>query len=399
MGISRGFRALVSLLLAYVVAMAMLATLWPLDFQATPHGWSLETSLEDLALNLALLAPVAFMWRLAGLHRRWPYDLDALALGCGFSLLLECLQTLLPSRCSSPTDVFTNALGAWAGAAAHTRARPWLERRLIDQLCLMQPLAKVAFLTLPLVTLQALTSTRSAGAWNMAPLLVFVAFLGAALARHRLTHGHSLSHMQSVAHALVFSAALALVSAPLSLRFPREGLELASMSALAFWLTIRHGVQMPAGERRVEVVAVRRGLPWFGLYIAMIGYQRFIPGDEYSAQGAARGLSVLRDVAAFTVLGYVVSQLHARSGAPGWRARAMVGAYTLSACLVFALLRASVGALDPTELLMLGGVAALGAAVHRAELRMIKAWRSRESLRPHSPAGESGFPNDLLRLS
>jgi len=203
--------------------MAMLATLLPLDFQMTPHGWSLETSLEDLALNLALLAPIAFLWRLAGRQNRWPYDLDALALGCGFSLFLECLQLLLPTRCSSPTDVITNALGAWAGAAAYTRVRPWLERRLIDQLCLMQPLAKVVFLTLPLVSLQALTSTRTGGAWHMLPLVTFTAFLGSALARHRLTRAGELRPRHSIRYALAFCAGLGLVAAPLWLRFRVRG--------------------------------------------------------------------------------------------------------------------------------------------------------------------------------
>lgn len=386
-----------SLLLAYVAAMAMLATLWPLDFQTTPHGWNLETSAEDLALNLALLAPIAFLWRLSGLYRRWPYDLDALALGCGFSLVLECLQLFLPTRCSSPTDVITNALGAWAGAAAYTRVQPWLERRLIDQLCLMQPLAKVVFLTLPLVSLQALTSTRAGGAWHMLPLAIFTAFLGSALARHRLTRAGELQAHQSVRYALIFAAGLGLVAAPLWLRFPVEGLKLALVSALAAWLTFNHGVHMPAGERRIEVVAVRRGLPWFGVYIAMTGYQHFVGTDEYSAEGAARGLTVLRDVAAFTVLGYVVSQLHARSGRPGWRAQVMVGAHTLMACLVFAVLRSWVGTIDRGELLMFVGVAALGAAVHRAELRVIRAWRVRDSLRPNSPTVDSEFPAQIAR--
>ncbi|HKO53932.1 MAG TPA: hypothetical protein VJV79_39765, partial [Polyangiaceae bacterium] len=83
---------LATLLLAYVIGMAALATLWPLDFTWQPLEVLLGTTVEDVILNLGLLLPAGFLWRLAHPIRRAPKCLDVLALGVCLSALLEALQ-------------------------------------------------------------------------------------------------------------------------------------------------------------------------------------------------------------------------------------------------------------------------------------------------------------------
>ena len=45
---SERLSGLAGLLLGYVVGMAALATLWPLDFRVHPHAWMVQGTFEDV---------------------------------------------------------------------------------------------------------------------------------------------------------------------------------------------------------------------------------------------------------------------------------------------------------------------------------------------------------------
>ncbi|HKU39575.1 MAG TPA: VanZ family protein, partial [Polyangiales bacterium] len=134
------------MLLAYVVGMAALATLWPFEFRPFAGHWIAESTVEDVLLNLGLLAPAGFLWRIAQPGRRLVASLDALALGALLSALLESVQLFLPARCASPTDVFMNAVGAWAGACLHDALRRRYADAWLVRVCLTLPLTKLLYL-------------------------------------------------------------------------------------------------------------------------------------------------------------------------------------------------------------------------------------------------------------
>lgn len=80
-------------------------------------GMDLTTSyavLEFLA-NIVLFAPLGLLVAVA-----WPQSRAwrVILLGCAVSVLIEVVQTLLPSRVPTPADVAANTLGAGAGYLA-----------------------------------------------------------------------------------------------------------------------------------------------------------------------------------------------------------------------------------------------------------------------------------------
>jgi hypothetical protein len=388
-GASRGGVAAVSsfaaLLLAYVVGMAALATLWPFDFRFRSPRWTLESSPEDLVLNLGLLLPAGFLWRLARPKARLPANLDVLALGLAVSAVLEGLQMFLP-RSASPTDILMNGLGAWAGAALYGR----LDRSWVDRICLALPLTKVLYLTLPLVALQALAAKgRYAAAVTLLPIAVFSASIAAEIYRKRA----SATVPGATRFASSFSALFNLAALPLWARMPRQATVLVPITFGLAWLALRIAPKLPPGERRIEQIALRRALPSLGAFLFLIALPRFA-GDLGELSGSAAGMYVLRDAAAFSVLGYVFSQLHGR-GRFGPRAESRAAVLALATTVLFGAVRSWELASELPELGMLVAAGTLGAAIHREELTVIRALRG---LRSDRPSNQPPLPKTATSL-
>ena len=119
------------LLLAYVL-LVVYASLHPFSgwrdqgvsaFAYLAGAWPRYITAFDLITNFAAFLPLGFLAVLA-LH---PLLRGAVALvatiltGCTLSLLLEALQTYLPSRIPSNLDLATNGLGVFAGAGLALR--------------------------------------------------------------------------------------------------------------------------------------------------------------------------------------------------------------------------------------------------------------------------------------
>jgi glycopeptide antibiotics resistance protein len=363
--------SLAALLLAYVVGMAALATLWPFDFRFRFPRWVLETSPSDVALNLGLLFPAGFLWRLARPKAILPSNLDVLGLGFLLSGLLEGLQMFLP-RCASPTDILMNGLGAWAGAALYSR----LDRSWVDRICLALPLTKVLYLTVPLIGLQAIAARgRYAAAGTLIPIAAFSASIAAEIYRKRAGAAPAASHF-----VLSFAALFNLAALPLWTRMPRQAVVLVPVTIAFAWLALRVAPKLPPGERRIEQIALRRALPSLGAFLVLIALPRFA-GDLGELAGSAAGMYVLRDAAAFSVLGYVFSQLHGR-GRFGPRAESRAVVLALVTTALFGAARSWELASELPELAMLVAAGTLGAAIHRAEVTVIRALRGLRSDRP-----------------
>ena len=380
------------MLLGYVVGLAALATLSPFDFDFLhPHGYDWQTSLSDVALNLAFLFPAGFLLRLSRPERVWPVCLDALALGAGVSVLLELTQAFLPSRVTSPTDVLTNALGCWAGGVAHSRIGPFLDRRLQKQLSLHLPLANLLYLAVPLLSLDALATRQ---AYDMAPelpLALFLAFIAAGLYKHRL-EGAATPFPNWFACAI--GAVFAIGYMPMCVRSSQLWAASSLGMVVTTRLVIAFGTRLPSTERRFVPRTIQRALPWFAMYLLALGARaqlaEWLPlaasADESALEGGQiAAIGLLRDVTAFTLLGYLGSELQARSSAGLGRILVRIFALAMPLVIGFAWLSLGLHAagLEARLALLSTGVMA-GAIIHRAQLGLVRSW-SRTTQRPAPP--------------
>lgn len=358
--------------------MAALATLWPFDFRSRSPRWILDTNPSDVALNLGLLFPAGFLWRLTRPKALLPVNIDVLGLGLALSAVLESLQMFLP-RCASPTDILMNGLGAWAGATLYTR----LDRSWVDRICLALPLTKVLYLTVPLIGLQAIAAKgRYAAAVTLIPIAVFSASIAAEVYRRRAAAPWRF--------VVAFAALFNLAALPLWARMPRQALVLVPITLACAWLALRIAPKLPAGERRIEQIALRRALPSLGGFLLLIALPRFA-GDLGELSGSAAGMYVLRDAAAFSVLGYVFSQLHGR-GRFGPRAESRAVVLALATTALFGAVRSWQLVSELPELGMLVAAGTLGAAIHRAEVTVIRALRG---MRSDRPSGQPPVPTTV----
>lgn len=376
-------------LLCYVLGLAALATLSPFDFDPSnrfDYTWS--TTRSDIALNLAFLFPVGFLLRLARSDRGWPWALDALALGVVVSGALELLQLFLPSRVTSPTDVLTNGLGAWAGGSAHMRIGRYLDRRLQRQLSLHLPLANLLYLSFPLLSLDGLSTHRWDGCLPVIALSLFVAEIAAGLYKHRLEGGGG-------QFANAFSCSIGLLFGigymPIVVGSFAAWLGSVVFAALSTRFVIAFGTRLPATERRFVPVTILRAAPFFLVYVLLLGSHPFIGslleldrpfGRSIIHGGQVVALALLRDVTAFTLLGYLGSELQARAPDPAPRIFARVFVVAVPAAILVGGLSAlvnDIAAISQIGLLLLAAFA--GGLIHRAQLRLVRSW-SRNSHRP-----------------
>jgi glycopeptide antibiotics resistance protein len=382
--IDPGLARFAAVLLAYVIALAALATLSPFDFTwSEPHGYSFETTRSDVALNLAFLFPVGFLLRLARGGRGARYCLDALGLGLGLSIVLESLQAFLPSRVTSPTDVLTNGLGAWAGALVHSQVGTWLDRRLQKQLSLHLPLANILYLVVPLLALDALASGPAYDCILELPLALFMAHLAGALYVHRLIGAAS---PFANWYALAIGGLFGVGYLPMCARSPQLCAALALMCALFTRIAIAVHARAPTRERRFVLATIRSASPWFGLYLIGLAISPWLSlwlpplelaGDAALEGGQANAVRVLRDVAAFTLLGYLISELHARSPHGAWVVLARVLVVSGSTAGFFCTMDLALGvelrAFGELGILFVGAALA-GALIHRSQLRLVRSW-------------------------
>jgi glycopeptide antibiotics resistance protein len=304
-------------LLFYVLGLAGLATLSPFDFDlANPFHYTWVTTRTDVALNLAFLFPVGFLLRLARSERAWPWALDALALGVLVSCTLELTQLLLPSRCTSPTDVITNGLGAWAGGAAHIRIGRYLDRRLQRQLSLHLPLANLLYLSFPLLALEGLSTASWDGCLPVLAFTLFVAEIAAGLYKHRLEGtGKPFANAFSCAIGLSFGIAympIVVSSLPIWLGS-------AAFAGLSTRFVITFGTKLPATERRFVPATIKRAAPFLLLYVLLLGAHGFLASHWHLDHVLGRSMVHGGQVFAMALLRDVTAPNH-RAGARGRRA-------------------------------------------------------------------------------
>jgi hypothetical protein len=362
-GVARG-------MLAYALAVALLATLAPFDFRlAEWRRLAVMLLADDVLRNLLLLFPAGFLYALAERGR----PARALGLGLAFGLAVELAQLFLPTRHPNLIDVLANGLGAWGGALAEQRLRGRLARLLTDELVLELPLTGALYLLAPLLMVHALASHAALHAWLIVLLALFAAPIAAALYRERVAHTAALSRARFVLYA---TSVFVIAALPALLRRPWPVLAATVVLGLALLPGLRDS-RAASAQRRFEARTAGRALPWFVLYLAGL---TLVPRP--SGQAVAGNLSALRLVeacAALTVLGYLLSELSARRHGSGTLRAAVVFALGAAVGVLFELSRSTheLGVLlRPAAL----GLAALaGAHLHAAQVRLVQSLRQRRA--------------------
>jgi hypothetical protein len=304
------------------------------------------------------------------------------------SCALELSQLFLPSRCTSPTDVLTNGLGAWAGGIAHARIGRYLDRRLQRQLSLHLPLANLLYLSFPLLSLDGLSTHSWDGCLPDLALALFIAEIAAGLYKHRLEGS---AKPFANAFACTIGCVFGIGYMPIVVGSPLVWVASVIGAAALTRFVIAFGTRLPATERRFVRFTIQRAAPFLLLYVVLIGAHTWIgsiwPSNHALGRSIIRGaqvaaLALLRDVTAFTLLGYLGSELQARSSDSTLRIFGRVALVAVPAALFVGGIRAeafSVAALGPVALLVAGMLA--GGLIHRAQLRLVRSW-SRTTQRP-----------------
>jgi hypothetical protein len=438
-------RAVLALMVGVVlvITLAPFVFRWPgaahVTFWASDgpwHGWF------DVVANVALFTPLGFIAALTrAVGRPGPVAAGApapsrLALvrafaspavaGAAVSVLIELVQCFEPGRYPSPTDVCSNTLGAWAGAALYRRlaARLGVDSPVVGRLALELPVVGLVYLVLPLLTLAGTTAgagpvtavvawpPQLGGAGAMwAPdavlagavepralaLVALAAFggtlLGTVQRRHLGPQGLTRARATAGLAALWFGAG-ALPAALTSPRAYLAGVVAAAGAAWAVGRGARTGVR--AVERRFEGEALARGAPWLAAYLLLLPL-----GDTAGPFGRLSILRDLEEATAFATLGYVLAEA---SGRREWRAREAAWRVALAAAALSgavlaarAVMGAGGGAASPAlAVAVRTGVAVYGAALYhlqRAHVRALVAARAGRAAAPTAVPEPTRLPS------
>jgi VanZ family protein len=376
-GVARG-------LLGYAVAVALLATLAPFDFDYVPgRGMHVLFLLDDVLRNLLLLFPAGFLCALSGEPRLGSGTLRVLGLGLALGLAVELAQLLLPGRHSNLVDVLANGAGAWAGALAAQQLDHRLQRLLSEELLLELPVTGSLYLLASLLIVHTFAGggTRVV---STALLGLSAAPVAAALYRERLQRTTALPVWRFVVHAgLVFAAAAlpGMLRRPLLFRGAALLFTLAALGfALATWFALGLDRANPAEQRRFEARTAARTLPWFLLYVAGLAPRWRKTGAGVAMAGNRAALVLVETCAALTLLGYLLAELTSRARfAARWR---VLGALLVGVTIGAAFEQdgwssARLGVL--LRPLLLGASCVAGVALHDAQVRLVQALRARRT--------------------
>jgi VanZ family protein len=317
---ARPLRRLGSFCMTYGVLATLVATLAPFRFAWPRHfAFNLEVRQFDVVLNLLLLFPLGFLFRLTR-RSRDRHCLDALVLGAAFSTAIELLQMFVPSRCASPFDIAANTVGAFGGALLHREIGAWFDRRALEQLRTQPPLAILLYLLLPALWLDGLSATEPTRVLLSLPLGLAGAFVAVSLSQRGAAAGAEPASPARIT--LLVCGWFALGSLPALLTAPRcVGLCLlciAGATRVFLWRARSSGPCAP----RATLSPLGQCAPLLFSYLlgAALWPLRWSTAFHWTAgfppfQGCGCDimLAFLEYAGAFTLLGYILAELAASS--------------------------------------------------------------------------------------
>jgi VanZ family protein len=307
-------------LLGYFVLVTAVITLSPFDFAVRPLRISLRLIPSDFVANVALFLPLGFLARgltngsaRSGRRVVW--------IGAVCSLLIETAQLFLRRRYAGPSDVLSNAAGAWLGVLA----RDWIERwalwhpQLIGRIGLDVPLVGLLYLLVPQLWLSSVGLIEDARR-SVTTLLLGCAgsIVLVALHRHRWQSGVRVATHVVPPLAVLWFMAGALPAATASpVAFGTLALTVATLTA---WLLRR---AESTNEPRFEVATLRRFVPVFAVYLIVTAlwppfrqpaawHGALLFANRMNGAGVVDVLLLLEQVGGFTLLGYAIAEWRGR---------------------------------------------------------------------------------------
>lgn len=311
-------------LLAYMLGVTLIITLLPFQFD-WPSRWRVMFTggPVDIVANVLLFLPLGFLYRLARREGVRHSTLTVLWIGAIISVAIEMAQLFEQERYTSVLDVATNATGAWLGAWAFDRLSPKarVDGALIGRLSLELPLMGLIYLLVPLLWLNALSSGREMERAALPILLgVFGASLLGGMQRRHFGPVRSLDARVTAAGAALWFLAGTFPALP-----ARPALLLAGtalVAALCWWQGSRPFVA-DASNRRFEVPLLTSAAPAYGAYLTLVTIAPLLHGiGAWSIGWGFPGIAtewtkteilrLLEQVAAFTLLGYMIAEFRGR---------------------------------------------------------------------------------------
>lgn len=312
-------------LLAYMMGVTLIITLLPFQFD-WPTRWRVMFTggVVDVVANVLLFLPLGFLFQLARREGFRHSTLTVLWVGALLSMAIESAQLFEVERYTSVLDVATNAAGAWLGAVAFERLAPRarVDGVLIGRLSLELPLMGLVYLLVPLLWLNSLASGSDPfRAWMVVLLGVFGAVLLGGMQHYHFGPNRAMSPWVTGIAAVGWFVAGAFPSIPMRPGMLVLGLVLVALFALSYGL--RQHTPSPE-NRRFEVRLLEQAAPAYGAYLLAVMVAPLLGGvGDWQVGIGFPGVAIewtkveilrfLEQVAAFTLLGYMVAEFRGRA--------------------------------------------------------------------------------------
>ncbi len=321
---SRTAARLADAFLLYLVGVTLLVTLIPFNF-TVPESLHIlwGGTVADSVANVLMFAPLGFLYRLTRHRAGDRFALRVLGVALAFSLAIEVSQLFLPTRSTAPLDLLANGLGGWFGGMALdlVSRRLQLTPALVGALALELPLMGLVYLLIPLLWVNGIAAGDDRTHLLLSVVLGQVgAIVLAAVYRHRL---RPTAAVHRVRYAAVAAGWFLVGALPGLVRAPVWVVSAALSVGLGTYLWSLEPFPAEGPERRFEGETLRRLAPLFLLYLVLLagwppwsewvalhgGVGTGLPSGEPSTMGIVR---LLEQLAAFTLLGYLVAESRGR---------------------------------------------------------------------------------------
>ncbi len=381
-------------LLYYVVALVLVLTLFPFNFEINrDFNFSWYGDTFDILCNVVLFIPIGFLYHLV--HQQRFEHIPVRALGCAFALscTIEISQLFLDNRYTSVSDILANGFGGWCGAWLFISVRDKVDERAFTLLALELPLMNSVYLLIPHLWLQSITvSDEPQRLVMMLPVALIGAVVFSAVYNHRLRQ--RLGVGAAVIAAMVW---FALSTAPALVAYPLAVLGIDSVIGLTVFCSVRWGTQAPR-ERRFEIPVLKRVLVVFSAYLLMlflwpltgpgdVWVLQWLPAERFHGPTFMTQLRYVEFVTAFTLLGYLVAEFHGRSTKPPLRRFGGIAVSLVAAAAGLESLRGfhpDHGA-SVMNLLLCTAAAGYGAVLYHLQIEAVKKIMQRLPVNPRYP--------------
>ncbi len=311
----------------YMCAVTSVITLIPFRF-AFPmdHAkFSLFGGPSDAILNIFLFVPLGFLFHLINFKKMRKWQKHAFVFGFLFSCVIEFLQLFLEKRCTSPTDILMNGLGALLGAYIYQQFNNRMRlrnQRTVGLMVLDLPVTNILFLLIPQLWLNSLAMGRTLQRYWLALLIGLVGVIIITGIYHQRKNFQQIISPLGMAG---FTSAWYFIGAALSItKQPFMVLMISAFLGILTFLLAKTGKQKNVQIKSFEIRLIKIIIPIFILYlIGLIYFPLISPQMKWQFRFGLSAIpedppnvvifSLLEYLAAFSLFGFMVSLWLAKS--------------------------------------------------------------------------------------